>query len=73
MNASVVGSGYIGTTVAACLADISHDVIAVDIDQAVDSRPVEPPDKRFPERHWWPVGRWVQTMPTYYPGQNGSS
>ena len=30
MHASVVGSGYVGTTVAACLADLGHDVVAVD-------------------------------------------
>ena len=35
MHVSVVGSGYVGTTVAACLADLGHDVVAVDIDQAV--------------------------------------
>jgi UDPglucose 6-dehydrogenase len=32
MNVSVVGSGYVGTTVAACLADLGHRVIAIDID-----------------------------------------
>jgi len=36
MHVSVVGSGYVGTTVAACLADLGHDVVAVDIDEAVD-------------------------------------
>jgi len=30
MDVSVVGSGYVGTTVAACLADLGHDVVAVD-------------------------------------------
>jgi UDPglucose 6-dehydrogenase len=35
MHVSVVGSGYVGTTVAACLADLGHDVVAVDIDQDV--------------------------------------
>ena len=30
MNVSVVGSGYIDTTFAACLADLGHDVTAVD-------------------------------------------
>ena len=30
MNASVVGSGYVGTTVATCLVDLGHDVVAVD-------------------------------------------
>ena len=32
MRATVVGSGYVGTTLAACLADAGHDVTAVDID-----------------------------------------
>jgi UDPglucose 6-dehydrogenase len=35
MQVSVVGSGYVGTTVAACLADLGHDVVAVDIDRDV--------------------------------------
>ncbi|WP_281194048.1 UDP-glucose 6-dehydrogenase AglM [Halorubrum sp. F4] len=35
MNVSVVGSGYVGTTLAACLADAGHDVTAIDIDPDV--------------------------------------
>ena len=35
MHVSVVGSGYVGTTVAACLADLGHDVVSVHIDQDV--------------------------------------
>ena len=38
MKASVVGSGYVGTTVAACLADLGHDVTAVDIDEETVAR-----------------------------------
>jgi len=38
MNVSVVGSGYVGTTLAACLADLGHDVTAVDIDEATVDR-----------------------------------
>ena len=38
MKASVVGSGYVGTTVAACLADLGHDVVAVDIDEETVAR-----------------------------------
>ncbi|WP_254524741.1 UDP-glucose 6-dehydrogenase AglM [Natrinema caseinilyticum] len=38
MNVSIVGSGYVGTTVAACLADLGHDVLNVEIDaDIVDS------------------------------------
>ena len=29
MDVTVVGSDYVGTTVAACLADLGHDVVAV--------------------------------------------
>ena len=35
MNVSVIGSGYVGTTVAACLAELGHDVVNVDIDDEV--------------------------------------
>jgi choline dehydrogenase-like flavoprotein len=38
MDVTVVGSGYVGTTVAACLADLGHDVVAVDVDQGVVDR-----------------------------------
>ncbi|MDB2286720.1 UDP-glucose 6-dehydrogenase AglM [Halorubrum ezzemoulense] len=32
---SVVGSGYVGTTIAACFADLGHEVVNVDIDQEI--------------------------------------
>jgi len=35
MHVSIVGSGYVGTTVAACLADLGHDVTNVDVDEDV--------------------------------------
>ncbi|WP_226007596.1 UDP-glucose 6-dehydrogenase AglM [Natrinema salinisoli] len=35
MNVSIVGSGYVGTTVAACLADIGHNVINIEIDEDI--------------------------------------
>ncbi|MFW6321780.1 MAG: UDP-glucose 6-dehydrogenase AglM [Halohasta sp.] len=35
MKLSVVGSGYVGTTIAACFADLGHEVTAIDIDQAI--------------------------------------
>jgi len=35
MKVSIVGSGYVGTTLAACLADLGHDVVNVDIDESV--------------------------------------
>ncbi len=38
MRVSVVGSGYVGTTIAACFADLGHDVTAIDIDESVVSR-----------------------------------
>lgn len=34
-HVSVVGSGYVGTTLAACLADFGHEVVAIDIDEDV--------------------------------------
>ena len=35
MHVSIVGSGYVGTTVAACLADFGHEVVNVDIDEEI--------------------------------------
>jgi UDPglucose 6-dehydrogenase len=35
MNVSIVGSGYVGTTVAACLADTGNEVWNIDIDGSV--------------------------------------
>lgn len=35
MDISVVGSGYVGTTLGACLADTAHTVVTIDIDQTV--------------------------------------
>ncbi|MGH9544813.1 MAG: NAD-binding protein, partial [Terriglobales bacterium] len=34
MRIAVVGSGYVGLVAGACLADLGHDVIVVDNDQA---------------------------------------
>ena len=33
MNVSIIGTGYVGTVTGACLAELGHDVICVDIDQ----------------------------------------
>jgi UDPglucose 6-dehydrogenase len=35
MDVSVVGSGYVGTTIAACFADLGHEVVNVDVDEDV--------------------------------------
>jgi UDPglucose 6-dehydrogenase len=32
---SVIGSGYVGTTIAACFAEFGHEVVNVDIDQEI--------------------------------------
>ncbi|QFU81417.1 UDP-glucose 6-dehydrogenase AglM [Natronorubrum aibiense] len=35
MHVSIVGSGYVGTTIAACLADLGHEVVNVEIDEDI--------------------------------------
>ncbi|GAB3028962.1 UDP-glucose 6-dehydrogenase AglM [Natronobiforma cellulositropha] len=35
MHVSIVGSGYVGTTVAACLAELGHEVVNVEIDDDI--------------------------------------
>jgi UDPglucose 6-dehydrogenase len=35
MRVSIVGSGYVGTTIAACFADLGHEVVNIDIDQEI--------------------------------------
>ena len=35
MRVSIIGSGYVGTTVAACFAELGHEVVNVDIDETI--------------------------------------
>lgn len=35
MELSIIGSGYVGTTIAACFAELGHDVVNVDIDEDI--------------------------------------
>jgi UDP-glucose 6-dehydrogenase len=35
MHLSIVGSGYVGTILAACFADFGHDIVTIDIDESV--------------------------------------
>jgi UDPglucose 6-dehydrogenase len=35
MDVSIIGSGYVGTTVAACFAELGHEVVNVDIETAI--------------------------------------
>jgi UDPglucose 6-dehydrogenase len=38
MDVSVIGSGYVGTTLAACLAEAGNSVVCVDVDESVVDR-----------------------------------
>jgi len=35
MHITVIGSGYVGTTISACFAEMGHTVTAIDIDQEI--------------------------------------
>jgi UDPglucose 6-dehydrogenase len=35
MDVNIVGSGYVGTTVTTCFADLGHEVTAIDVDETV--------------------------------------
>jgi UDPglucose 6-dehydrogenase len=35
MEISVIGSGYVGTTIAACSTDLGHEVVNIDIDEDI--------------------------------------
>jgi len=35
VNITVIGSGYVGTTLSACLADLGHEVTAIDLDTEI--------------------------------------
>ncbi|WP_253738145.1 UDP-glucose 6-dehydrogenase AglM [Halohasta salina] len=35
MRISIIGSGYVGTTIAACFADMGHEVVNVDVDAEI--------------------------------------
>ncbi len=35
MRVSVIGSGYVGTTIAGCFADLGHEVVNVDVDEEI--------------------------------------
>jgi UDPglucose 6-dehydrogenase len=34
MRVSIVGTGYVGLVSGVCLADLGHDVVCVDVDEA---------------------------------------
>ena len=50
MKLSVIGSGYVGTTIAACFADLGHEVVNVDVDESIvetindGAAPIHEPD-----------------------------
>ena len=34
MRMTVIGTGYLGATHAACMAELGHEVLGIDVDQA---------------------------------------
>ena len=40
MRMSVIGTGYLGATHAACMAELGHEVIGVDVDEGKDRKSV---------------------------------
>ena len=39
MHITVIGSGYVGTTIAACFSEFGHEVTAIDIDEDIVATP----------------------------------
>lgn len=37
MRVSIIGSGYVGTTIAACFAEVGHEVVNIDVDSEIVS------------------------------------
>ena len=52
---TVIGTGYLGLTHAVCLADLGHEVLAIDVDaeKIAQAARGEAPDKAAAAEHWY--------------------
>ena len=70
MRIAVIGTGYLGTTHAACMAHIGHNVLGVDIDPGKVAKlqsgevPFYEPDVETIVRDIWRPGASVLPTPT---------
>ena len=48
MKLTLFGTGYVGLVTGACLAEVGHTVVCMDVDQGKLDQPLRPPGRHAP-------------------------